>query len=463
METGTAVKKFARHKLSDDLLIEPVAMETGTPLYFVLNPSLPSWGIVNSDAIELLHLYDSERTPGNIAELISEQKGIGYSDALQLVNAFLDQMQNQLITNGHSDRVIPENNFRGVALEITKHCNLRCCHCYLGAGMPADDELSTMEIKALIAAVKEEGGASVAIGGGEPLLRTDCLEIVEYALSCGLLVSLGTNATLIDRDRAAHLAALPIKIQISLDGATETVHEAIRGPGSYKDAVNGIDELVRAGKADDMVIAFTAMKKNVHETAAIVQFALDRGIPVVQYPPLTPSGRARDNWKELRLDNDEMLEFWHVVSDCALEVQGEMDLLADCFSMNIHQAGKPYQCSIGTQFRIDPVGNVYPCQCFHYGTEYLLGNIRNASLKSMVEGTRIREIQLLNRARPSMITGCCDCRWRNYCGSGCMGNAFETADTVLQPTACEARKQWIKSLFTREIARAVQYCQAEEV
>jgi radical SAM protein with 4Fe4S-binding SPASM domain len=289
------------------------------------------------------------------------------------------------------------------------------------------------------------------------LLRPDCLEIVEHALSCGLLVSLGTNATLIDRDRAAILAELPIKIQISLDGATETVHDAIRGRGSYKAAVNGIDELVRAGKADDMVIAFTAMK-NVHETAAIVQFAYDRGIPVVQYPPLTPSGRAGESWEKLRLDNDEMFVFWQTVSRCALEVQGEMDLLADCFSMNIHKAGKPYQCSIGTQFRIDPVGNVYPCQCFHYGTEYLLGNIRNASLKSMVEGKKIKEIQNLSRKRPLMIDSCRDCRWHNYCGSGCMGNAFETTGTVLYPTSCEARKRWIESLFAGEIAQTVQSC-----
>ena len=78
---------------------------------------------------------------------------------------------------------------------------------------------------------------------------------------CGLLVSLGTNATLIDPDRAAIPAKLPVKIQISLGGATVTVDDAIRGRGSYKAAVNDIDELVQIGKADDMVIAFTAMKK----------------------------------------------------------------------------------------------------------------------------------------------------------------------------------------------------------
>lgn len=463
MKPQAALEDIAAPQLSDAVHVESVSLPTGQKLYFVLDPSVPSWGIVNDDGVELLQLCDGKRTSADIADHICRQKNIPYVDALQSVNVFLEQMKKQLVLHGNNCQQKRENAFHGVALEITRQCNLRCRHCYLAAGKAADKELSGAEIKTLITAVKEEGGISVAIGGGEPLMRSDCLEIVEHALSSGLLVSLGTNATLIDRDRAALLADLPIKIQISLDGATEAVHDIIRGQGSYRAAVNGIDELVRAGKGDDMVIAFTAMKKNVHETTAIVQFAYDRGIPVVQFPPLTPSGRARECWDELRLNSDELLEFWQTVSQCASTVQGEMDLLADCFSMNIHQAGKPYQCSIGTQYRIDPEGNVYPCQCFHFGTEFLLGNIRNRSLKSMVADDRIKEIQRLSRNRRLMIERCRPCRWRNYCGSGCMGNAFETTGTVMQPTACKARRQWIESLWAGEVAKAVKGLQIEMI
>ena len=454
MKQQTGIKDNAMFQLSDSIHIESVSLPTGQNLYFVLDPSVPSWCVVNNDGVELLQLCDGNRTPATIAEHICRQKKISYPYALQLTNAFLEQMQQQLILHTDSCQEKKENTFHGVALEITRQCNLRCLHCYLSAGKMDGDELSCGEIKQLLNSVKEEGGVSVAIGGGEPLMRADCLEIVEHALSCGLLVSLGTNATLIDGDMALRLAELPIKIQISLDGVTETVHDGIRGSGSYARAVNGIDELVRAGKADDMVIAFTAMKNNVHEATAIVQFAYNRGIPVVQFPPLTPSGRAQDNWDDLHLSGNEVLEFWQTISRCASTVQGEMDLLADCFSMNIHQAGKPYQCSIGTQYRIDPEGNVYPCQCFHFGTEYLLGNIRETSLRSMVAGKRIRDIQRLSRNRPAKIDRCRSCRWRNYCGSGCMGNAYETTGTVLQPTACKARRQWIESLCAGEVAKA---------
>ena len=133
------------------------------------------------------------------------------------------------------------------------------------------------------------------------MLREDWLEIVQHALDCGLLVSLGTNATLVDERRAAQLAALPIKVQISLDGASREVHDSIRGEGSYAATVAAIDRLVRAGKARDLVIAFTPMRPNVHEVEAIVDFARERQIPVMQFPPLTSSGRAKDRWSALLL------------------------------------------------------------------------------------------------------------------------------------------------------------------
>lgn len=441
-------------KLADNIYIEAIAVEKEKKMYLFLDPAVPSWVIVNEDGAELLQLCNGKRSTENIAESISHQRsGIKFADALQWVDSFFEKMEKKLIINAKPNTTNRENSFHGLAIEVTKKCNLRCLHCYLDAGKPAENELTNEEIKTLINATKQEGGVSLAIGGGEPLLRNDCLDILEYALSCDLLVSLGTNATLIDDNLAVQLADLPIKIQISLDGATEGVHDSIRGRGSYRAAVKGIDALVQKGKAGDMVIAFTPMKCNVHEVTAIIDFARDREIPVIQYPPLTPSGRARERWEKLRLNSDEMIEFWQTATRCSAELHGKMDILADCFSINIHQAGAPYQCSIGTQFRIDPSGDVYPCQCFHFGTEYLLGNVRTSSLKSMIEGEKIKEIKKLSRRRPAMIDSCSDCKWQNYCGAGCMGNAFETTGTVLHSSSCEVRKRWIESLFSKTIEK----------
>jgi len=142
-----------------------------------------------------------------------------------------------------------------------------------------------------------------------------------------------------------------------------------------------------------------------------------------------------------------MLWFWGFVSERSKELEGRMNLLADCFSININNPGVPYRCSIGTQLRIDPEGFVYPCQCFHFGSEYCLGNIRVGSLESIVHGQRLKEIMRKCFQRHFEIDQCRNCIWRNFCGSGCVGIAFESSGTILHPESCEVRKKWVEKLF----------------
>jgi len=308
----------------------------------------------------------------------------------------------------------PPNTFRCLAPEITKKCNLNCIHCYLSAGKTHKNELTLKEIKELLQAAVEAGGISVSLGGGEPLVRDDCTEIIQYAPSLDLLITLGTNGALIDEKIAKKLSGIPMKIQISLDGAGKETHDSIRGAGSFNSTVKGIDHLVHEGMAKDIVIAFTPMKANVDDIPGIIDFALERQIPVIQFPPLSSSGRAKKRWNELRLSNQQMLRFWEFVAKKSGELKGTMDLLADCFSISINNPGVPHRCTIGTQIRVDPQGDVYPCQCFHYGSRYCLGNIREKSLKDIVNGQRIEEIKKTCFQRPFNIEECRNCKWRNY-------------------------------------------------
>ena len=121
---------------------------------------------------------------------------------------------------------------------------------------------------------------------------------------------LSTNGTLIDEEIAETLSKLPIKIQISFDGANKETHDSIRGKGSYDFTIRGLDMLIKRGMGKDIVIAFTPMSVNVEDVPKIIEFALGKGIPVIQFPPLSSSGRAKANWDELRLSDDKRLWFW---------------------------------------------------------------------------------------------------------------------------------------------------------
>lgn len=434
-------------KLSNNIYIEKVGKKNINQIVFVLDPDVPSWAFINNDALEILNLCDGKNSIEKISQIIANKCDLGYKDSFAIVSSFLNHMKNIQMLRGEPHKEFIKNQFRGLALEITKKCNLRCLHCYLSAGNSSICELKLNEIKKLLKSTKDLGGTSIALGGGEPLLRDDCIEIIEYIASLDLLISLGTNGTLIDKKLAKVFSNLLIKIQVSLDGASKATHDRIRGEGSFDLAVRGIDNLINEDMAKDIVIAFTPMKINVNEIPYIVDFALERQIPVIQFPPLSPSGRAKKIWNKLRLADSERLWFWEFISKKSEELRGKMDLLADCFSINIDNPGVPYRCSIGTQLRVDPEGYIYPCQCFHFGTEYCLGNIREKSLENIVYGQRLQDIMKNCLQRPLKIDECSKCKWRSFCGSGCMGVAFESSGTILYPESCEVRKRWVEKLF----------------
>ncbi|MEK7868631.1 MAG: radical SAM protein, partial [Candidatus Omnitrophota bacterium] len=89
-----------------------------------------------------------------------------------------------------------------ISWNITKECNLSCRHCYRDAGEKAKGELTTREAKDLLCEIKKAGFNLVIFSGGEPLLRNDIYELINYANRLGLISSLGTNGLLLSTKAA---------------------------------------------------------------------------------------------------------------------------------------------------------------------------------------------------------------------------------------------------------------------
>src|SRR3978361_2240267 len=117
--------------------------------------------------------------------------------------------------------------------ELTYACNLSCVHCLSSSGRRDPRELSTAECKALIDTFERMQIFYVNIGGGEPTVRSDFWELVDYATEHHVGVKFSTNGVKITPEVAQRLASSDyVDVQISLDGATEAVNDVVRGPGS---------------------------------------------------------------------------------------------------------------------------------------------------------------------------------------------------------------------------------------
>src|ERR1700743_173140 len=135
--------------------------------------------------------------------------------------------------------------------ELTYACNLSCVHCLSSSGRRDPRELSPAECKALIDTLERMQVSYVNIGGGEPTVRPDFWELVDYATAHHVGVKFSTNGVRITPEGAAKLAPSDyVDVQISLDGATAEVNDAVRGPGSFAMAIRALENLAAAGFSD---------------------------------------------------------------------------------------------------------------------------------------------------------------------------------------------------------------------
>ncbi len=133
-------------------------------------------------------------------------------------------------------------------------CNLRCAHCYLSCS-PRNRffEFMTLDhVKSCLEESAELGIKEYYITGGEPLMNPQFPDILEMTLAHGPATVL-TNGTLFSPDVVERMAKMEadsiysLEIRISLEGYTARMNDAIRGEGSFRKAVKGVNLLVQHG------------------------------------------------------------------------------------------------------------------------------------------------------------------------------------------------------------------------
>ena len=100
--------------------------------------------------------------------------------------------------------------------------------------------------------IHDFGATYFGISGGEPLLRKDLPEIIGYAKSTGMNVSLITSGYFLDDKIFDTLVRNGVRVSVSVDGPEE-INDAIRGKGAYAKAVSAMEKTSKAGLLDCLV------------------------------------------------------------------------------------------------------------------------------------------------------------------------------------------------------------------
>jgi len=298
--------------------------------------------------------------------------------------------------------------------EVSLLCNLRCSHCLSASGEAAKDELTTAEALALVEEVHQAGVFQINFGGGEPFMRPDFEQILDACHERGIMTCISTNGTLLDAARVARLSQTRlVAIQVSLDGATSSTCDAVRGQGVFARATEAVKLLAASSIPTSINTVLTT--HNASEIPAMYELAQSLGVSL-RVSRFRPSGRGADNWEDLRPTPSQLLEFsdWLAKSGDVRTGDSFFSLTSQerqGLGLNLCGAAK-LTCCVG------PTGNMYPC-AFLQTDRFLAGSLRDKSFQQIWDSSEIYE-----SFRSLRIHSCEECTRFDQCHGGCPAVAW---------------------------------------
>lgn len=329
-----------------------------------------------------------------------------------------------------------------VAWNITRTCNLKCVHCYSNSDSKKyDGELTTTEAKKFIDDCAAFKVPVLLMSGGEPLIRPDVFELVEYANHHGIRTTFSTNGTLIDKDTAKRIKTLGVGyVGISLDGLGDA-NDNFRGQsGAFERALQGIRNCL---EIDQRVgLRFTINRYNFHDLENIFRLIKEEKIPRVCFYHLVYSGRGSQMMQH-DIDHDESRQAMDLIIEKAVEFGDDCEILtvdnhADIVYLYSQYLKKdPVRAEkiwelmqrnggnrSGIAFaNVDPLGNVHPDQ---FTQNHTFGNVRERAFGDIWTDMSNPILAGL-KARKTLLKGrCACCKWLNVCN----GNFRARAEAV---------------------------------
>ena len=168
-------------------------------------------------------------------------------------------------------------------LKPTARCDLRCKICQRWQE-PArtSEELSTAELRAVLALFRKLGAAIMVAWGGEPLLRQDMGDIFQAAKELGYRTSMCTNGRQLAQ-RVDHVMPWLDTLLCSLDGYGQT-HDRARGrDGLFDQVVAGL-KLARRHTDTRIKIWAALNRQNLADIEPLAELARELGIWIEYFP-----------------------------------------------------------------------------------------------------------------------------------------------------------------------------------
>jgi MoaA/NifB/PqqE/SkfB family radical SAM enzyme len=244
--------------------------------------------------------------------------------------------------------------------------------------------LTKKDILRTLESLKGYNYNEVSLTGGEPLLRNDLFECIEFAHKLGLLTSIDTNGTLLDTQCIRRLLKSGLDSAfVSLDDLDGSSHDVNRG--LHKKTMHNLRQLIKTDIA--VCISTTVSLLNLDKIVDMCKFCERNGIRIVFHPVYLPKSVPLFGSLSLQKATADQLGILKNQLKYYAErfnVGDYVELFLSC----ITGTGKrPAKCSQGEKsLVIESDGGVFPC--FHR-RDTILGNILTIDWNDMF--TKLKE------------------------------------------------------------------------
>lgn len=283
------------------------------------------------------------------------------------------------------------------SIEPTNHCNLKCPECPSGLGELTRPLglLSVNDFKTIIDQIKDTGFYVQLYFQGEPYINKNLPEMIRYAQSKNIYVSISTNGHFVNKKTVDNiLNNAPDKLIFSMDGLDEESYQNYRVGGSFKKADEGLRLLINKrneiGRKKPFVeFQFIVMKQNEHLLDDVKKYGKDVGVNKVVFKTMQVS--SYENALHFLPSNQKYSRY--ILNNGLLKIKNK--LKNHCFAL--------WRTSVITWD-----GKVVPC-CFDKDANFELGKLKEKSMNEVWLSEpyqNFRQGVLDNRKGLSMCTNC---------------------------------------------------------
>lgn len=352
--------------------------------------------VINEFTFQLLENIENENTNQYI-----KQHGMG----IRKFNQYIKEINAKIANPEFYGKNLQLRCPLKIQWKITNSCNLKCLHCYTEANEFASRDLGHILLKKIASDIISAGIMEVTISGGEALMVDKIEDIVSMLLKSGISVRVFTNGMLLKEfiDKMPHEAHTSLSFSVSIDG-NETIHDEIRGKGTFKKCVEGIKYAL---EQDYKLVTNTViMKKNIKDICQLIRYLNEVGVEQVQLSNLIVKGRADANMQITSEERKELLNsLKNIVNDIGMAEILYAEVPDDQDNSKIYEVTEKgnkfigyenWKCSAGIgKATIDSEGNLLCCP---FVESSKLGNVLEETIVELwAKNKRLEFLKVLQK------------------------------------------------------------------